>query len=619
MRRFSAVALPFIALASVATFANGSPLGAARVDAVAPGATVDFEVFLPLTNKAALQDLLKAQQTAGSPSYHQWLTPQQFKARFGPSAASMARVESALAAAGLQISQTHTRSMHVSGPAAKVATLFQTKLTMVTRADGRRDIVAARPITAPSVLQQEGAVVAAFSGIRQKHIDSLRLASSDPQNRNGPAGAYNYNDLKQAYNYPSYQTILRGGKRLDGTGVNVAIVMETDALDSDIAAMFNHENFTATTGKQPPTIQHIPVDGGAPFDPNSDGSFEASLDVQQVLGGAPGAQVSLLSLPDLSDQHILDAYVLAVDQNAWDIVSSSFGGCELLYTAAYNGGTDYTWILTTYDEVFQQGAAEGITFIASSGDQGGLSCPSASYFSGDPKAKFVASVQSPADDPFVTAVGGGNLRTTPPAPPALTSKYVSEDGNGDPEVPYDPYGLGVALSNGYWGAGGGVSSVFAEPSYQSGIARAAGRIVPDVGMMVGGCPLGLAKTPCGPNRSAAIVTLAGSRYGVIGTSVAAPEFAGATALFVEAAGQRVGTLNPYLWTLGAVQDALGGVKAGSQAQFFHKNISGFDGYWHQTSTNPFGYIHGNGSPNVRTLFGLTAFAPAGNPQTPSNP
>ena len=349
------MALPFIAFAGVATFANGGPLGAAKVEAVAPGATVDFEVFLPLTNKAALQDLLTAQQTAGSPSYHQWLTPQQFKARFGPSPASMARVQNALAAGGLQISQTHSRSMHVSGPAAKVAALFQTDLNIVTRADGRRDIVAARPIAAPDALKHEGVVVAAFSGIRQKRIDAVRLASTDPQNRNGASGAYNYNDLKQAYNYPSYQTILPGGKRLDGTGVNVAIVMETDALNSDIAAMFNHENFTATTGKQPPTIQHIPVDGGAPFDPNSGGSFEASLDVQQVLGGAPGAQVSLLSLPDLSDQHILDAYVLAVDQNAWDIVSSSFGGCELFYTAACDGGVDYTSILTTYDEVFQQG------------------------------------------------------------------------------------------------------------------------------------------------------------------------------------------------------------------------------------------------------------------------
>ena len=90
-------------------------------------------------------------------------------------------------------------------------------------------------------------------------------------------------------------------------------------------------------------------------------------------------------------------------------------------------------------------------------------------------------------------------------------------------------------------------------------------------------------------------------------------------LFVEKGGQRVGTLNPYLWSLGSVQDDLGGVKAAAPAQFFHKKIKGFDGFWHQPSAVPFGYIHGNGSPNVRTLFGMTGFAPAGDPRTPSNP
>ena len=259
------------------------------------------------------------------------------------------------------------------------------------------------------------------------------------------------------------------------------------------------------------------------------------------------------------------------------------------------------------------------TFIASSGDEGGLACPSVKYFNGNPNAKFIASVESPADDPFVTAVGGGNLETTPPALPALTSLYVSENGDGDPEIPYDPYGVGVNLPNGYWGAGGGVSTIFAEPFYQTALANSAGRIIPDVGMLVGGCPGGLLLGPCPADRSAAIVTFAGARLGVIGTSVSAPEFAGAVSLFVEKGGQRVGTLNPYLWSLGSVQDDLGGVKAAAPAQFFHKKIKGFDGFWHQPSAVPFGYIHGNGSPNVRTLFGMTGFAPAGDPRTPSNP
>ena len=71
----------------------------------APATNVDFEIFLPLRNKAGLQTLLDAQQTQGSPSYHQWLTPAQFKAQFGPAAvrAWPRRRVSVATAAGLTV------------------------------------------------------------------------------------------------------------------------------------------------------------------------------------------------------------------------------------------------------------------------------------------------------------------------------------------------------------------------------------------------------------------------------------------------------------------------------------------------------------------------------------
>ena len=56
--------------------------------------------------------------------------------------------------------------------------------------------------------------------------------------------------------------------------------------------------------------------------------------MQQVLGGAPGSNVTLVSIPDLSDQSIMDGYTAIVDANTYDIVNSSFGGCELEYTPA---------------------------------------------------------------------------------------------------------------------------------------------------------------------------------------------------------------------------------------------------------------------------------------------
>jgi len=618
MRHVSALALFAASIlgAPLATQA-GIPTGA-EVQPLAPATVVDFEVYLPLRNKAGLARLLAEQQTAGSANYRRWLTPAQFGTLFGPTPAQMADLKARLAAAGLQVTATHTRSVHVEGAAADVGKFLSTHLTQVTRSDGSQDIVADTHAVLPASLRAEGAVIVAFTGLPPYHTDSKIVTGPSDVERDGPYGPYNYDDLKQAYDYPSYQSTLANGNRLDGTGVNVAVLMETAALNTDIADMFNHEKFSTTTGLKNPVITVLKVDGGAPFNKNNGASTEASLDVQQVLGGAPGATVTLLSLPDLSDAHVLDGYTTIVEQNTWEVATFSAGGCELLYTAPYNNGVDETSVLTALDEELAQGSSQGITFIASSGDSGALACPTPAYLNKTKNTKFVVGVESPADDPNITAVGGGNLETTAPSGTTLTATYVAENGNGDPETPYDPLGVGVNVSGGYWGAGGGVSTIFAEPAYQLSLASATGRIVPDVGMLVGGCP-GIAVQPCPSDLSSVIVTVAGVREAVIGTSVAAPEFAGAVALFVESSGQRVGNLNTWLWALSGAQDSLGGASAPTAARFFHKTIVGFDGHFHQTSADPFGYVDGNGTPDVRVLFQLTAFAPAGEPRSATNP
>ena len=94
----------------------------------------------------------------------------------------------------------------------------------------------------------------------------------------------------------------------------------------DLAAFFNHEKFIENGGTALPTVNTVLIDGGGTQD--GPGSFEASLDVQQVAGGAPGANITLVSLPDLSDDSITDGYNYIVNQNRYDIVSSSFGECE---------------------------------------------------------------------------------------------------------------------------------------------------------------------------------------------------------------------------------------------------------------------------------------------------
>jgi subtilase family serine protease len=240
----------------------------------------------------------------------------------------------------------------------------------------------------------------------------------------------------------------------------------------------------------------------------------------------------------------------------------------------------------------------------------------------------------------MTSVGGGNLITSY-TPGSFVSTYVSENGFGDPEIPYDIYGLGTNVSGGYWGAGGGLSVIFAKPSYQVLVntGSSTARAQPDVGMMVGGCPGGISKLPCGPDRSYVIVTIGGGRFGFIGTSVSSPEFAGALALLVESLSTsgvpgsgRIGMANPALYLAGAAQISAGGANAPAVDQFYHMNIPGYDGYYTVTSGQGYNYIYGNGSPDVRHLFGyvyglytgsssnlFTLSAAAGTPRTATNP
>ena len=619
---------------------SGSPLKGAAASALndkravvttaTPSRAVTFEVFLPIRNEAGLDALIARQQDPKSASYHKWLTPAQFGAQFGPTASSMSNVQSALSGAGLQVSAVHTRSVTVTSTVAQVNKAFGIGLKTVTSPSGASRLVAPTALAMPSALMAEGVVIASFNGLPPKQSDA-RLATGklSPANRTTDHGGYWFTDLKQAYNYPAYNTPLASGQAPDGTGVSTAIVINSGAQQADAALMFNHEKFSTITGKQNPTFSVVPINGGGPSN-TVDDLFEASLDSQQILGGAPGAGVTLIDIPDLSDESIISGYLYIVESNAYDIVNSSFGGCELTYTAAYNNGTDFTGILKTYDTLFAQGNAQGITFVASSGDQGGLLCPEAGYVTGAPPANgstymFVPGVSFPADSPHVTAVGGGNLvTTTPPSPqtvPAtLTSKYVAENANGDPEVPYDPYGFGVNVSGGYWGAGGGRSQIFTALGYQAVVDTGSPngkRTLPDIGMQVGGCPGGLAVTPCGPERSYVLTYVQGGLYGVIGTSVSSPEFVGAAAIYIQSTGSRQGNLNYYLYAQGAQQQQGGTVTSYHLAN----GITGFDGKWYNTgpSMGGYDYLYGNGSPRVKDLFGFSSLGKIGDPQTPSNP
>jgi subtilase family serine protease len=573
------------------------------VSEVTASESVTFELYIPLSNKAALEQLLADQQTTGSAQYHQWLTPAQIQARFGPSAETVARVSQELNRYGLTVTQISPQLLQVSGPGSLVTEALGAPLVHGVTAKGRGVVFATRPVSLPSATSTAGAMVTGLSGVVRQHTHAKKAAT--PSNRYSPEGSYWFDDLKQAYTFPSF-------KSYTGKGSKIGILITSAINASDMAAYFGHEKLAV------PKITVEPVLGGAPFDPNSDGSFEAELDVQQSGGMAPDAKITVYDIPDLSDDSIIAGLDQIVSDNKVDVVSISFGGAELAYTAAYNSGEDFTYLLRAEDEIMAKGNAMGITFVASSGDLGALDIPSVACFSEnapDPCGTFQPSVEFPASSPHATGVGGTNLVTVFDAnnPNDLNSAYVSEEAFAD-SISGD-FQYGTTATGAYFGSGGGDSVVFAKPFYQLLVPTGRGtRTVPDVALHMGGCP-GVPPEfteTCGADDSSDVEAFAGGFFGVIGTSAAAPDFAGLTALNIEKSGGRVGNENAYIYTLAALQ-SVGLIK-----HVYHWGIPGFNGLY-SSGNQGYNRVLGNG-----TLFGkdflLAPEVPsAGIPQTPSNP
>jgi subtilase family serine protease len=623
-----------IAVSSFALAVALLPLGGAHAGSLLPTAekftaagaadttqVTKFSIYLPLSHQTELDQLLADQVNPASPRYRVWLTPEQFTERFGPSREALNKAEKIIRAAGLTLVEEWSQGITVQGTVGQVNAFFGTRLEKMAGEHGNTRLVAPRGLNLPGGLKDIDATVPHFAPTPVKHINSLvriQPGAIKPGQREGAFGAtFYFDDLKQAYGYPSYTV-------LNGKGTTIALVMSAAAQQSDLDQIFDEEKFSTLSGANNPTFTNVSVDGASTvFDLNNGATDEVSLDTQMSLGSAPGATGIVYVLPDLSDQSILDGYALVIKQNKADVVSSSFGGCELFYQPAYNGGTDYTSVLKkSYKNLIKQGNAQGITFVASSGDEAATGCGSPASLLDGTAGDFTVGVEAPAALPNMTGVGGTNLETYNTINSSneitLDAIYDYELAWGDPLIPFDYYGTGAILSNGMWGSGGGVSQIFAAPAYQSAVSGTGKRAVPDISMHMGGCPGGIAAT-CHAGDSAVVVAIGGEYGGLIGTSASSPEFAGVVALLVEHEGKRVGNVNSYIYARAAGQQAAGGVDAPADKQFFHRVIPGYNNKY-SSAHGEYSKVLGVGTPQVANFLKLPqGTALAGTPQTASNP
>ena len=638
-------ALGALSVFSSALPAQTAPAQAQVMSTAASSDLAHFNVYLPLTHQDELDQLLQEQTDSSSSSYHAWLTPAQFKQRFGPSRASVAAATALLNSAGFSVIAERTQNLVVQGPASAVNKTFATHLQWVRMRHGNLKLAAqGNRLTLPQALAAIGAVVPEFTAheFAQPHSRLVqRAVLAAPDFRFSSVGFYYPNDLSEAYQSPSFraQIVPRGGRhpqQIAGIGSHIGIVISSTIDPNDLAATFNSD-FKRSNGQDlvqayskvsnlpVPTVNvHLVLGGSGPFNPNTADGAEASLDTQMSLGTAPGAQETLYDIPDLSDDSIIAGYTDADEDNLVDVASSSFGGCELFYTAAYNGGVDMTGILKIYHALFQQGNAQGITFVASSGDNGAQGCNTVDYIVNQAQGtSFILGVEHPAVDPNVTAVGGTNLVTSAtPGPDDAT--YLTENADFDPRVCEDVFFLNDPVCNNIWGSGGGVSTIFAKPAYQllAPTGNARHRTIPDVSLMMGGCPgdADLAAQDCTVlPRSATLVWIGGDLALLVGTSSSAPEFAGVVALAVELNGGRLGNLNPQIYALGALQTLVGGANAPAPLRFYHRVASGNNGFYKVKPGQAYSEVLGQGTLDVKNFLGVPFAPAAGTPDTASNP
>ncbi len=568
---------------------------AASEVALAPTRNVQFDVFLPLQHATDLDALLHAQQDPSSSSYHQWLKPSEFEQRFGASDSTRVAVQKELAAYGMSVTVSNSRQLHVSGTARSVGQAFSSTLVEKTGANGVKSMSMSASASAPAALASSGAVVVGLSNAIRMRTQSVKLAKVT--NRYSNVGPYWFDDLKQAYEWPSFNA-------LTGKGTTIGVLMTGGYNPSDMNLYFQHEKLPT------PKFSEVDINGGAPYNANT--SFETHLDMQQTGGMAPNAHIILYNLPDLSDANIISGLVTIDESNTADVVNMSFAGPEILYTAAYNGGQDFTGILKVYDDLFKQGNAQGITFVASSGDFGARPAPPIACFATNATTgcgTAVLSAENPASSPHVVGVGGTNLVTTM-STNNLNSKYLSEAAFGDPYIGDPDYG--TPATGFEWGSGGGNSIVFNKPDFQKLLKTGSNyRTVPDVSLHMGGCPVG-AVTPCGPDRSADIVAIGGGLFGVIGTSASSPDFVGLLALKIQSTQGRLGNENFDIYSLAALQKS-----GGTTNEYFRTDIPGENnGY---TAGGNYNRVLGVGTVVGKTFVLRPNAASAGTPQTPSNP
>jgi len=518
----------------------------------------------------ALQALLDQQQDKSHPNYHQWVTPEAFGAAFGVESSDLSQVTGWLQQSGFTVNSVSKsgRIIDFSGTSASVEKAFHTEMHQY-QVNGETRISNATDIAIPEALAPVVSGPAALNNFRPyshavnpkkvlvsqgKPVSMTPFGGGTPQTLAGNGANFvGAADLQLLYDStPLY------AKGIDGTGVTIGIIAETDLVPADV------QIYRSVFGlpPAPPVIVRVGNDSGI----SAGDDVESDLDVDMAGALAYNATVQFITAGEsYFGDGVLTSVLYAVEANQADVISMSYGECESSSGSA---------LINFFNTEFEQGAAQGQTSFVSTGDSGPNTCDNTT-------TPTSYSVTGWGDSPYTVAVGGtefdeslnttgvtfwGNQGFTVPYENALAYP---------PEVPWNQWPVyGDGTQDDAEGSSG-ISFYFNTPSYQTGpgvpttdptppsgsipassykTAGANHRYLPDISSNASDDLDGTifcSEGSCTINPDGSL-----GGFGIVGgTSVSAPTMASAQALIDQANGGRQGQANYYYYRVAAAQSA----------------------------------------------------------------
>jgi len=534
-------------------------LQGARDQGAADDALVMHRMILSLmpdeAQQAALDAWLADSHNPASPHHGQWLSPKDYAARFGVSDADIATVVAWLQAQGFTVDEIPEgrRSIVFSGAVKHIRKAFGTEMRHY-QVGATRHLANASEPSIPEALSAVVGGVVSLHDFRSRPMQVNKRPAPAYTNGSG-AHAMAATDFHTLYNI---KPLLAQG--IDGAGRSIAILGRTNVVLADI------QQFRTAMGL-PNNPPQVVLNGADPGRQTGD-EGESDLDLEWAGAVAPAATIKFITSASTASTDGIDLSAqYAVSHNVADVISLSYGLCEAdLGTTAAN----------FYHGLWQQATAQGMTVFVSSGDSGAADCDAGDATT----ATRGKAVNGLCTSPYATCVGGTQFDDV-----ANPSQYWSASNGATlgsalgyiPEVVWNESGS-VSGGSGLWASGGGASSIFAKPSWQTGLGVPADgkRDVPDVALNAASHDGYLVYSSDNATSTRTLYTFGG-------TSASAPSFAGLMALVNQQAGARQSNANPRLYQLAALQ-ASGGPAYFHRVTGGHNSVPGVTGFAASTST-----------------------------------